>query len=148
MIGSFPIEQETSIKMVKMNVEKPIKEIMTKKVIVVTTETPLHEIEEILATKPIHHLVVLNEGMVKGIISKNDILHIYRSVGLVDPNGMMSVKAKDIMVSDPMTVDPDDTIGLVSDIILANKFHSLPIVDDGELVGIVTSHDLIKYSYQ
>jgi len=131
-----------------MNVENPIKEIMTKEVIVVNTETSLNDIEDVLDSKPIHHLVVLNDGRIDGIISKNDILRIYRSVGLVDPDRMVSMKAKDFMVANPMVVDPDDTIGLVSDIFLANKFHSLPVVEDGELVGIVTSHDLIKYSYQ
>jgi len=131
-----------------MNVENPIKEIMTKEVIVVNTETSLNDIEDVLDSKPIHHLVVLNDGRIDGIISKNDILRIYRSVGLVDPDRMVSMKAKDFMVANPMVVDPDDTIGLVSDIFLANKFHSLPVVEDGELVVIVTSHDLIKYSYQ
>ena len=131
-----------------MNPETPVKEIMTKKVIVVNTTTPLAEIEDVLDTKPIHHLVVLDDGLVKGIISKNDILKIYRTHGIKDPNSLASLQAKDVMVSNPMVVDPDDSIGLVSDIILANKFHSLPVVEDDELLGIVTNHDLIKYSYQ
>ena len=46
-----------------------------------------------------------------------------------------------------MQLEPDDTIGLAADIFLANKFHALPVVEDERLVGIVTTHDLLKYSF-
>ena len=131
-----------------MNVENPVKDIMTRSVVVVEVDAPLVAVEKILESKPIHHVVVLTDGVVVGIISKQDMLRIYKSVGLDTPDQMASLKAKDFMVSDPMVVDPDDTIGLVSDIFLANRFHSLPVVEDGELVGIVTGHDLIQYAYQ
>jgi acetoin utilization protein AcuB len=51
------------------------------------------------------------------------------------------------MTKYPLQLSPDDTVGLAADIFLANKFHALPIVDDGQLVGIVTAHDLLSYSF-
>jgi len=131
-----------------MNAETPVKEIMTKEVIVVAIDDPVAKVEDIFESNPIHHVVVLEEGQLRGIISKSDLLRIYRDVAKNGPPKMDSMTAKEIMIANPMIVDPDDTIGLVSDIILANKFHSLPVVEDGELLGIVTNHDLIKYSYQ
>ena len=131
-----------------MNAETPVKEIMTKEVIVVAIDDPVAKVEDIFESNPIHHVVVLEEGQLRGIISKSDLLRIYRDVAKNGPPKMDSMTAKEIMIANPMVVDPDDTIGLVSDIILANKFHSLPVVEDGELLGIVTNHDLIKYSYQ
>jgi predicted transcriptional regulator len=46
-----------------------------------------------------------------------------------------------------MQLDPDDTVGLAADIFLVNRFHALPVVDGVDLVGIVTSHDLIALAY-
>ncbi len=127
-----------------MNAEKRVEEIMTKNVIVVEPTTGLAELERILKANKIHHLMVVDNGTLTGVISKNDLLEFYRtkSAGAKDP------QAQELMVANPMTVEPDDTIGLVADVILANKFHSLPVVDDGELLGIVTNHDLIKYAFQ
>lgn len=56
--------------------------------------------------------------------------------------------AEDIMTRDPLIIEPADTIGLAADIFRANALHALPVVEDGELVGIVTSHDLLTYAYQ
>ena len=58
-----------------------------------------------------------------------------------------SLKAEDIMTKYPLSLDPDDTIGLAADIFLANKFHALPIVEDDELLGLVTTHDLLLFSF-
>jgi CBS domain-containing protein len=55
--------------------------------------------------------------------------------------------AEQFMTKYPVQLDPDDSIGLAADIFLANKFHALPIVEDGVLVGLVTSHDLLQYSF-
>ena len=46
-----------------------------------------------------------------------------------------------------MTIEQDDNLGLAADIILANRFHALPVVDGVDLVGIITSHDLIRCFY-
>jgi acetoin utilization protein AcuB len=55
--------------------------------------------------------------------------------------------AGDIMSREPLKIESADTIGLAADIFRANALHALPVVDDGELVGIVTSHDLLNYAY-
>ena len=58
-----------------------------------------------------------------------------------------ALKAADIMTRYPVTLDPDDTVGLAADIFLANKFHALPIVEDNELIGLITTHDLLAFSF-
>ena len=62
--------------------------------------------------------------------------------------GYNNIYASDIMSSAPLHIESEDSIGLAADIFLANKIHSLPVIDDGELVGIVTSHDLLLYAYE
>jgi CBS domain-containing protein len=51
------------------------------------------------------------------------------------------------MTTYPVFLEPDDTIDLAADIFLANKFHALPILDDGQLVGLLTTHDLIRHVF-
>ncbi len=128
-----------------MDAEVPVRELMTKDVITVNIEDGVNKVQALLDENPIHHLVVLDKGEVVGIISKNDLLRLYQN-GSSDR--LSNMKAADLMTKNPVVVDPDDTIGLVSDIILANRFHSLPVVEDGILQGIITNHDLIKYSYK
>ncbi len=128
-----------------MRTEVPVREIMTAKVITVQTTDTVTKVEDLWSTNPIHHLVVLDDGKVIGIVSKSDLMKAYGPNGAGIDNPDKALRVEDIMVSNPMVVEPDDTIGLVADIMLANKFHSLPVVEDGELKGIVTNHDLIKF---
>lgn len=124
-----------------------VKEIMTREVIVVKHSDRLLKAQQILASNSIHHLVVVDEGKVTGIISTADVLGILMK-GKGNAFKESEILVSEVMTKNPLVVESDDTIGLVADIILANKFHSLPVVDDGELVGIVTSHDLLKHVYK
>ena len=44
-------------------------------------------------------------------------------------------------------VESTDKIGTAAEVFMEHLFHALPVVDDGKLVGIVTSFDLLKYEY-
>jgi CBS domain-containing protein len=45
------------------------------------------------------------------------------------------------------TLEPQDKIGSAAELFLENLFHAVPIVKDDELQGIVTSFDIIKYTF-
>ena len=50
-----------------------------------------------------------------------------------------------VMTSHPQTVPSDMPIREVADIFLKAEFHALPVVDSGEIKGIVTTTDVIRY---
>ncbi len=137
-----------------MNPNNAISTIMTTEMVTVNPETILPEIKEIYEKYAFHHLPVLDkkEGLV-GIISRQDFLNVGYVLSLNTSGKTYTQKtiehlmAKDIMTKYPMSVEPEDTIGLAADIFLANKFHALPVLDDKELVGIVTTHDLLGYAF-
>ena len=136
-------------KTVEMDESTQVRELMTKDVITVQNDDKITKVVEVLDANPIHHVVVLSQGKVAGVISKNDMIRLHHTVTQSETGqGHVATTAADIMTSNPMVVEPDDTLGLVADIILANRFHSLPVVEDGELVGIITSHDLIKFCFK
>jgi CBS domain-containing protein len=49
------------------------------------------------------------------------------------------------MVKNPIKISSDITIKSVAEILAKNEFHALPVVDGDELVGIVTTTDLLLY---
>ena len=54
-------------------------------------------------------------------------------------------KVVDVMTRDPLTVSPAETIGQAEEIMTDNRFRQLPVVQDGDLVGIVTDRDVRSF---
>jgi CBS domain-containing protein len=50
-----------------------------------------------------------------------------------------------VMTSKPKTVSSDTIIRDLAEIFVKEEFHALPVVDNGELKGIVTTTDVVKY---
>ena len=132
-----------------MNTEITLKKINTSKIIYVSPQDSVLKVEEIFDTLSIHHILVLEGDTLKGIISKTDLLKMYKeniAKGILPDRS--AIKAGDIMTSDLITLDVDDTIGLAADIFLSNKVHSIPLYDGDKLAGIITNHDIIKYCFK
>jgi acetoin utilization protein AcuB len=137
-----------------MNPNSPISTIMTKKLVTVRPNTSAKEIQKLFKENTFHHLPVVDDGeKLLGIISKEDFFRVayLLSMNTSGPTWTEkqyeSLKAEAFMTKYPVNLDPDDSIGLAADIFLANKFHALPIVEDDNLVGMVTTHDLLHFSF-
>jgi CBS domain-containing protein len=57
---------------------------------------------------------------------------------------MSAVIVADAMTPNPLTVTPETTVEEVATIMVGRKFHTLPVVDEGRLVGIVGKADILK----
>lgn len=137
-----------------MNPDTPIREIMTTNLITVGPDRTVEAIQELFRENEFHHIPVVDRGeRLTGIISKEDVFKLSYVLSLqttgkkYSEKEYQSLKAADIMTRYPVTLDPDDTVGLAADIFLANKFHALPIVEDDQLMGLVTTHDLLSYRF-
>lgn len=137
-----------------MNPNISIREIMTTKLMTVSPDDTVYKVREIFNNNTFHHLPVVEPGQkLVGIISKEDLHKLDRlaameKVTTETEKEFLHLCAGDIMTEYPMQLDPEDSVGLAADIFLANKFHALPIVEDNTLVGMVTTHDLLKYSFE
>ena len=139
-----------------MNDTQPcVKDIMTTAVYSVTPEDSFTKVKAIFQDHEFHHIPVINnDGQVVGIISKEDWRSRLEMVSTESTGEtwtgkyLNGLKAADVMTPNPMVLDPEDTIGLAADIFLANRFHALPIVEDNQLQGMLTSHDLLRYAFQ
>ena len=118
--------------------------IMTKKVITVKASDSLEVVKTLLFEKHFHHLPVVSENnSLEGIITSWDL--IKRNIRFED-YGKYTVN--DFMTKNVVTLGPKELVGAAAMIFLKHLFHGLPIVDDeNKLVGIVTTHDILKYEF-
>lgn len=133
-----------------MNPVTPVKEIMTTELTTVEPFDALNKIRDIFNSNKFHHLLVVEQGSVlKGIISESDLNKYIQLLAFDSKNAFHGPrKAVDIMTKSPTVLDPEDSIGLAADIFLANHFHALPVIEDQKLVGLVTTHDVLKYCFK
>ncbi len=136
-----------------IDTSRPVSEIMTYRPIVVRPDDPIEAIHNLFERNGFHHIPVLEKAKLVGIISKTDYLKIRHMLATtwsgetICQDMYKEMQAHDIMTANPLTIESGDTIGLAADIFKANALHALPVVDDGELVGIVTTHDLLTYAF-
>lgn len=132
-----------------MDTLAPVSTIMTKDLITVNPESKLSEVRKIFAEHRIHHVPVVNYKKIVGIISKTDLLHFLKGLNIESTENILNeirlqnYHAKDIMVTGMAKLASHERIDVALAIFKENLFHSIPIVDNDELVGLVTTYDII-----
>jgi acetoin utilization protein AcuB len=133
-----------------MNILAPVKAIMSEKLITVNPGDKLKEVKRVFDEHTIHHLPVVRYKNIVGMISKSDFLHFLRGFSqneedrFVDEARLRAYTAEEIMTKGLAKVAPNDRISVALEIFLANRFHAIPVIEDDELVGIVTTFDIIR----
>ncbi len=127
-----------------------VAEIMTAEVVTAGLDDTLGGIRKIFELNHFHHIPILvNDGLV-GIVSDRDVLQaLSPSADLIiaDNRALKTLKKKahQIMTRHVTTISPEDTIEKVAAVFLEMQFSSLPVLDQsGSLVGIVTKTDLLE----
>jgi CBS domain-containing protein len=123
---------------------------MTSDVISVDICESLKQVNKLMHDRHIRHLPVIAHGKLAGIISHTDIMRL--SFGSMFEGQQSSdeaifdmLKLEQVMVSNPKTVDPWQSIKDVAEYLTRAEFHALPVVENGKLLGIVTTTDVIRY---
>ena len=134
-----------------MNVLAPVKTLMTTNLITVAPEDKLTVVKEIFEKNKIHHIPVVHGKDMVGLISKTDFVYFMRGFNrseedkFVNEARLRAYKAEDIMTKGLAKLNPNARINVALEIFMENRFHAVPVVEDnGELVGIVTTFDIIK----
>ena len=128
-----------------------VSEIMTKDLFTVSEDTPLKEVSNVFKRTNVRHLPVVSGTELKGIVSHTDILrmsfgsHFGDNETDADEAIFEMLNLSQVMVNSPVTVNETESIASVAKMLTEREFHALPVLDDGKLVGIVTTTDIIKY---
>lgn len=116
---------------------------MTTNVITLGPDNTLGEVRDILISKHIHHIPVVEGKKLVGMVTSWDIFKLGKSV-----EEYKSIKISEVMTRKVATLDPDQHLGAVAEVLTRHLFHAVPIVnDDNELLGIITSTDIIRYGH-
>ena len=133
-----------------MNLVAPVSAIMTKSLITVSPDDPVKVVKDIFEKNKIHHIPVVRLNKIVGIISKSDFSAYYSGMSrhfedrFINDTLLQLHKAEEIMTKRLAKVESTDQIAVVIEVFKENILHALPVVDNDELVGIVTIHDIIK----
>ena len=129
-----------------MNLEAPISTIMTTDVECITPSQKLIDLKHIYERPSFHsHVPVTENNKIVGIVSLINFMHAIHDASLDDTEEVYhELIVKDIMTFKPEYVSPDATIREVAEILAKGQFHSVPVVLDGEVKGIITTTDLLQ----
>jgi acetoin utilization protein AcuB len=109
-----------------------LRDIMTESLTTISPGTPVAQARAAMRTYGVHHLIVMEASTVAGIVSDRDIRNL---------SGALPVSA--VMSTRLATATPNTTVREAANLLRGRSVGSLPILDGGRLVGIVTISDLL-----
>ena len=117
------------------------KDIMTKEVSTVRQDAKITDVIRLLAQKRITGVPVVSDDMrLLGVVTEKDILRTLR----YDQN-IKGKSAADLMTSEIISFDENDSLMEVFASLVENDFRRVPILSEGILVGIVSRRDIIEF---
>lgn len=141
------------------------KDIMTPDPIVVRPETVIQEAARLLLEKNINGIPVVNDNNeLVGIICQSDLVAMQRKIpfpslftlldSLLPLNSsskmekeikkIAAAKVEDAMTTHPESVNKNTALEELAEIMVLKKYHTLPVVEGGKLVGVVGKADVLK----
>jgi CBS domain-containing protein len=102
-------------------------------------DSVLHAIE-IMATRHVGALLVMDQGSLLGIISERD----YARKVILKNRSSHDTPVGDIMSSPAVTVAPEETVHRCMELMTEGRFRHLPVVKGGRVLGILSIGDLVK----
>jgi len=123
---------------------------MSQPVITVEPEVPIMEALNLMRSKNIRRMPVVDkQGKLIGIVSDKDLLNAgpsnATSLSVWVINYLVGkIKIKDVMTRSVLTVSGDTPIEEAARMMVDNKVGGLPVMNDDQLVGVITESDLFK----
>jgi CBS domain-containing protein len=129
-----------------------VSDIMTREVVTLLEEDNLQNVAAGLEHFRFHHLPVVDDRKVVGMLSQRDILRA--TVAGIDGGAAARARearfleqtfVRDVMTTEVVTARPDESIKAAAQRMLQHRFGALPVVDEhNNLLGIVTENDILR----
>ena len=121
------------------------RDFMQTVVLTVSPDTSLLDIHKMFVEEEIHGApVVADDGAVVGIVSTLDLIRaVSEEVDDLDASGT-SLTAADIMTRELVAVAPNAPISEVAQTMRDQHVHRVLVIEDGELLGVLTTFDLLR----
>ncbi len=115
-----------------------LRDIMTTEVLTTSAERPVAEVTGTMVKARVGSAVVLQGPWLAGILTERDVLRAVAS-----HSDLTKSPVSQWMTTDPITATPDTTTEEAADVMLANGFRHLPVVEGRELKGVVSIRDVL-----
>jgi len=122
-----------------------VRDSMTREVVTLSPQTTAAEALALCRERGIRHLPVMDGGRLAGVVSDRDLRSATPALG--DParaEALQKLRVWGVMVRDVMTAHPEDPIEQAANIMREKKIGCLPVLEADELVGILTSSDVME----
>ena len=125
-----------------------VREIMRHALVTVRPDAPAHVAAELMRTREVRHVLVTDdEGRLVGIVTDRDLRHsaflplLARHLAW-EERWLKAPRVRDIMTYSVVTIDPEADLIRAGLLMFERRIGSLPVIEHGTLVGIVTERDV------
>jgi CBS domain-containing protein len=130
--------------------ETRVRDIMAEKIVTISADDRLSTVEDIMTLGGVRHMPVVRAGRLVGVVSERDLLRA--SLSNLTAFGseqrrafLQAVEIKRVMSTPPVVIHPDATPEEAALVMAEKKIGCLPVVEDDELIGLVTETDVLRY---
>jgi CBS domain-containing protein len=125
---------------------KKVKDYMSSPIYVIEKNEPIQRARNLMFKYGIGRLPVLENGKLVGIVTKYDITNrLNQAAPEWRRRPIDKVPIQVVMTETPITIYPDATMSQAAELMVENGISGLPVERDGEIVGMITSRDMIRY---
>ena len=122
-----------------------VKELMNDNPGVIRPNSTLEEALNLMAPHKKRHLVVIDKRTDSiGILSDRDLAFFYDPVNMTQERWRQG-QVSDLMTQNPHTIGSGAPLEQAAKLLIKEAISALPVVDNGELVGIITDRDFVRY---
>ena len=118
-----------------------VNEVMSKNMLTLDKSISLQEAAEHMKKLNVGCVIVTDSNNPIGIITERDFVTKIAAEGRP-----LFTEIKEVMSSPLITIDPEETIWEASELMKEKLIHKLPVKKNGEIVGIITTTDIVKIS--
>jgi CBS domain-containing protein len=126
-----------------------VRDVMQEKVVTVSAGDRLSTVEDIMTLGGVRHMPVVRGGKLVGVLSERDLLRASLSSlahRLDERRAFLDgIDISRVMSAPPITVAPGASVMEAAGIMADEKIGCLPVVEEEELIGLVTETDLLRY---
>jgi CBS domain-containing protein len=127
-----------------------VRDIMPRKMVTISESDTLSTVEDIMTLGHVRHMPVVRAGRLVGVVSERDLLRASLSnlseFGTEQRRAFLQVvEIARVMSSPAVTISPESSIEEAALAMAERKIGCLPVVDEDELVGIITETDVLRF---
>ena len=125
---------------------KKVKDYMSSHINVIERNEPIQMARNLMFKYSIGRLPVLDNGKLVGIVTKYDITNrLNQAAPEWRRRPIDKIPIQVVMTEKPITIFPDATMPQAAELLIENDISGLPVERDGEIVGMITTRDMVKY---